>query len=129
MNMNASKRYLLGGGVVAVIVIGLIVVAIRPSKHAQAAPTIVPDIEVVQIQQQDVPIVREWIGTFDGLVNDDVRAQVTGYLLKQGYEEGAFVKKGQLLFQIDPRPFQAALDQAEGQLAQAKAQLANAEAV
>ena len=69
------------------------------------------------MQQQDVPIVHEWIGTFDGLVNADVRAQVTGYLLKQGYQEGAFVKKGQLLFQIDPRPFQAALDQAVGQLA------------
>ena len=84
---------------------------------------------MVQVQQQDVPIIHEWIGTFDGLVNADVRAQVTGYLLKQGYQEGAFVKKGQLLFQVDPRPFRAALDQAEGQLAQAKAQLANAEAV
>jgi RND family efflux transporter MFP subunit len=84
---------------------------------------------VVHVQQQDVPIIHEWIGTFDGLVNADVRAQVTGYLLKQGYEEGAFVRKGQLLFQIDPRPFKAALDQAEGQLAQAKAQLSNAEAV
>jgi len=72
--MNASKRYLLGGGVVAVIVIGLIVGTISPSKHAQAAPTIVPDIEVVRVQQQDVPIVHEWIGTFDGLVNVDVRA-------------------------------------------------------
>jgi membrane fusion protein (multidrug efflux system) len=102
MNMNASKRYVLGVGVVAVIVIGSIVGAILLSKHAQAAPTIVPDIEVVQVQQQDVPIVHEWIGTFDGLVNADVRAQVTGYLVKQGYEEGAFVKKGQLLFQIDP---------------------------
>ena len=61
--------------------------------------------------------------------NADVKAQVTGYLMRQGYQEGAFVKKGQLLFQIDPRPFQAALDQAEGQLAQAKAQLATAEAV
>ena len=106
MNMNASKRYLFGGGVVViVIVIGLIVGVIRPSKHAQAAPTIVPDIEVVQVRQQDVPIVHKWIGTFDGLVNADVRAQVTGYLLKQGYEEGAFVKKGQLLFQIDPGRF------------------------
>jgi multidrug resistance efflux pump len=66
----------------------------------------------------------------DGLlVNADVRAQVTGYLLKQGYKEGAFVKRGQLLFQIDPRPFQAALDQAEGQLQQAKAMLGNARAV
>src|SRR5271165_2828132 len=74
-------------------------------------------------------IYGDWTGTLDGLVNADVRAQVTGYLLKQGYQEGAFVKQGQLLFQIDPRPFQAALDQAQGQLAQAKAALANAEAV
>jgi RND family efflux transporter MFP subunit len=130
MNMNASKRYLWGGGVLAVIAIGLIVGAIRPYKRASATLSgTVPDVEVLRVQQQDVPIVHEWIGTFDGLVNADVRAQVTGYLLKQGYQEGAFVKKGQLLFKIDPRPFQAALDQAEGQLAQAKAQLANAEAV
>lgn len=127
--MNASKRYLLGGGIVAVIVIGLIVGAIRPHKHAQAAPGSVPEVEVLRVEPQDVPIVHEWIGTFDGLVNADVRAQVTGYLLKQGYQEGSFVKKGQLLFQIDPRPFQATLDQVEGQLAQAKAQLASAEAV
>ena len=71
----------------------------------------------------------EWIGTLDGLSNADVRAQVTGYLMRQDYQEGAFVNKGQLLFEIDPRPFQAALDQAEGQLAQTKAILANAEAV
>ena len=57
--MNASKRYLLGGGVVAVILIGLTVAATRPSKHAQAAPTDVPEVEVVQVQQQDVPIVHE----------------------------------------------------------------------
>jgi membrane fusion protein (multidrug efflux system) len=129
MNMNASKRYLWGGGVVAVIVVGVIVGAIRPHKHAQAALGSVPEVQVVHVQQQDVPIIHEWIGTFDGLVNADVRAQVTGYLLTQGYQEGSFVKKGQLLFQIDPRPFKAALDQAEGQLAQAKAQLSNAEAV
>ena len=129
MNMNASKRYLWGGGAVALIVIGLIVGAIPPHKHAQAAPRSVPEVQVVQVQQQDVPIIYEWIGTLDGLVNADVRAQVTGYLLIQGYQEGSFVKKGQLLFQIDPRPFKATLDQAEGQLAQAKAQLSNAEAV
>jgi membrane fusion protein (multidrug efflux system) len=129
MNMNASKRYLWGGGVAALAVIGFIVGAIRPHEHAQAAPGSVPDVQVVQVQQEDVPIIHEWIGTFDGLVNADVRAQVTGYLLKQGYQEGVFVKKGQVLFQVDPRPFRAALDQAEGQLAQAKAQLANAEAV
>jgi RND family efflux transporter MFP subunit len=128
--MSASKRYLWSGGVLAVIliVVGLIIGAIRPNKHAQAAPN-VPAVRVVQVEQQDVPIVHEWIGTFDGLVNADVRAEVTGYLLTQGYQEGAFVRKGQLLFQIDPRPFKAALDQAEGQLAQAKAHLADAEAV
>jgi RND family efflux transporter MFP subunit len=92
-------------------------------------PASPPDVEVVQVEQKDVPIYGEWIGTLDGLTNADVRAQVTGYIMKQGYQEGAFVKKGQLLFEIDPRPFQAALDQAEGQLAQAKALLANAKAV
>ncbi len=88
-----------------------------------------PDVEVAQVEQKDIPIFGEWIGTLDGFVNADVRAQVTGYLLRQGYQEGAFVKKGQLLFEIDPRPFQAVVDQAEGQLAQAKAQLATAQAV
>ena len=101
--MNASKSYLLGGGVVAVIVIGLIVGAIRPHKHAQAAPGSVPEVQVVQVQQQDVPIIHEWIGTLDGLVNSDVRAQVTGYLLIQGYQEGSFVKKGQLLWKETSR--------------------------
>jgi RND family efflux transporter MFP subunit len=117
-------------GLACLIVIILIIGAVRPSKHALGSqPVPSPNVAVVQVQQEDVPIYGEWIGTLDGLVNADVRAQVTGYLLKQGYQEGAFVKQGQLLFQIDPRPFQAALDQAEGQLAQAKAALANAQAV
>jgi len=125
-----TKRYLLIGGVLVLIVVGLIVGAVRPFKNALGAqPAQSPTVEVVQVQQEDVPIYGDWIGTLDGLVNADVRAQVTGYLLKQGYQEGAFVRQGQLLFQIDPRPFQAALDQAQGQLAQAKATLANAQAV
>jgi membrane fusion protein (multidrug efflux system) len=128
-NMSkVQKRYLLIGGVLSLIVVALIVGAVRPHQQAGATTT-TSDVEVVQVQKEDVPVYAEWIGTLDGLVNADVRAQVTGYLLKQGYQEGAFVKQGQLLFQIDPRPFQAALDQAEGQLAQAKAALANAEAV
>ena len=127
---NVSKRNLLIGSVLCLTLIGVIVAAMRPSKHASVAPaSVVPEVEVVQVEQEDVPIYGEWIGTLDGLVNADVRAQVTGYLQTQGYQEGAFVKKGQLLFQIDPRPFQAALDQAQGQLAQAKATLANAVAV
>jgi RND family efflux transporter MFP subunit len=111
-------------GVIAVIVIAIV---LRPKPAASAGPP--PEVMVTPVQQKDVAIYSEWIGTLDGLVNADVKAQVTGYLQEQEYQEGAFVQKGQLLFQIDPRPFQAVLDQAEGQLAQANAQLVNAEAV
>jgi RND family efflux transporter MFP subunit len=117
------------GGVLCLVVIGLVIGATRPKHVSGAQPGASPDVEVVQVEQKDVPIYREWIGTLDGFTNADVKAQVTGYLMRQGYQEGAFVKKGQLLFEIDPRPFQAALDQAQGQLAQATAALANAEAV
>ena len=124
------KGILVIGGIVGVLSVALILGAIHPFNKASAtATTTPPAVEVVAVQQKDVPVFGEWIGTLDGLVNADVRAQVTGYLLQQGYKEGAFVRKGQLLFQIDPRPFQAALDQAEGQLLQAKAMLANAQAV
>jgi membrane fusion protein, multidrug efflux system len=87
-----------------------------------------PVVEVIQVEQKDVPIYTEWIGTTDGVVNADIKAQVSGYLLKQDYTEGSFVQKGQLLFEIDPRPFQAVVDQDEGQLAQANGQLAQAKA-
>jgi RND family efflux transporter MFP subunit len=87
-----------------------------------------PEVEVAAVEQRDIAIEREWIGTLDGMVNAAIKAQVTGYLLTQDYTEGSFVRKGQLLFEIDPRPLQAALDQALGQLAQAKAQLAQAKA-
>jgi RND family efflux transporter MFP subunit len=129
MNMNTTlKRILVIGGAVVLVAVGLIFAATR-MKHGSGAPPSSPDVEVVQVEQKDVPIFGEWIGTLDGFTNADVRAQVTGYLLRQGYQEGAFVKQGQLLFEIDPRPFRAALDQAEGQLAQARANLANAAAV
>jgi membrane fusion protein (multidrug efflux system) len=87
-----------------------------------------PEVEVVTVEQRDVPIYREWIGTLDRLVNAAIRSQVTGYLLTQDYSEGSFVRKGQLLFQIDARPLQAAVDQARGQLAQANGQLAQTQA-
>jgi membrane fusion protein, multidrug efflux system len=98
-------------------------------KNTQAANSAEPPVvEVVQVEQKDVPIYSEWIGTLDGLVNADIKAQVSGYLQKQSYTEGNYVQKGQLLFEIDPRPFQAVLDQANGQLAQANGQLAQARA-
>jgi RND family efflux transporter MFP subunit len=97
------------------------------STSGASAPAPV-DVEVVEVQQRDVPIYSEWIGTLDGFDNADIKAQVTGYLLEQAYKEGSFVKKGQLLFQIDPRPFQAALELAQGQLAQSEGLVAQARA-
>jgi membrane fusion protein (multidrug efflux system) len=87
-----------------------------------------PTVEVVKVVQKDVPIVREWVGATDGLVNAKINAQVQGYLIRQNYKEGSVVKKGQVLFEIDPRPFQAALEQAKGQLAINEGQLYTAKA-
>ena len=96
----------------------------KPTPHTPPAPV----VEVASVQQKDVPVYGEWIGTLAGQVNANVKAQVSGYLLSQNYKEGSYVKKGELLFEIDPRPFQAALDQSNGQLAQAQAQLGQYEA-
>jgi membrane fusion protein (multidrug efflux system) len=82
---KVQKRYLLIGGVLGLIVLALTIGAVRPSRKALGAQPSTSDVEVVQVEKKDVPIYAEWIGTLDGLVNADVRAQVTGYLLKQGY--------------------------------------------
>jgi RND family efflux transporter MFP subunit len=111
------------GGVVLVVIVAVVVG--RTKKPAQAAPAPL-QVDVVQVQQQDVPLYSEWIGTTDGMVNADIRAQVSGYLLRKTYTEGAFVKKGQLLFEIDPRPLQAVLNQAKGDLARAESQVEQA---
>jgi RND family efflux transporter MFP subunit len=108
-----------------VVLLGAAACSKRNLREQSSSP---PDVEVARVEQQDVPIYGEWIGTLDGLVNADIKAQVSGYLLKQDYREGSYVTIGQLLFEIDPRPFQAALDQANGQLAQAQGQLAQANA-
>src|SRR5437667_909471 len=91
----------------------------------QARP---PEVEVVQVEQKDVPIWNEWVGTLEGLVNAQIKPEVLGELLRQTYKGGSFVRKGELLFEIDPRTFQAALDQAKAQRANAEGQLAQAEA-
>jgi RND family efflux transporter MFP subunit len=97
-------------------------------KQAQAAPAVppAPEVEVVEVVQRDVPIRQEWVGTLDGMVNAQILAQVTGYLVKQNYREGQPVKKGQLLYEIDPRTFQATLDQAKANLARQQALLTTA---
>jgi len=80
-------------------------------------------VEVATVVQKDVPIYGEWVATLDGYVNAQIQPQVSGYITQQSYKEGSFVRKGQTLFRIDPRPFQAILDQAKAQLAQAQANL------
>jgi len=88
----------------------------------------VPAVDVAPVQQRDVPLTSEWIASLDGYVNAQIQPHVSGYLIRQEYKEGSFVHKGDVLFEIDPRPFQAALDQSEGQLAQAEAQINQAQA-
>src|SRR5438034_6465589 len=114
--------------VVILIPIILIVSGCSGTSAADSVQMPAPTVEVARVQQKDVPIQREWIGTLDGTVNAAIKAQVTGHLLTQNYAEGSFVNKGQSLFEIDPRPFQAAVDQAQGQLSQANGQLAQAKA-
>jgi membrane fusion protein, multidrug efflux system len=95
---------------------------------APAGPPPAMPVTVVQVEPADVPLTGEWVGTLDGYVNAQIQPQASGYLIKQNYREGAEVSKGQVLFEIDPRPFQAALDQANGQLDQAKGQVQQAQA-
>jgi membrane fusion protein (multidrug efflux system) len=94
-------------------------------KAVNAAPP-PPTVEVAPVVQQDVAIPSEWVATLDGYVNAEIQPRVAGYLIRQDYKEGSVVRKGQLLFEIDPRPFKAALDQAKAQQAQAEAQLGKA---
>jgi RND family efflux transporter MFP subunit len=88
-----------------------------------AAPSPPPEVRVAPVVQRDVPVYSEWVATLDGYVNAQVRPQVSGYIIRQNYKEGSLVHKREVMFEIDPRPFQAALDRAKGDLAQAQAQL------
>jgi membrane fusion protein (multidrug efflux system) len=110
--------------------IGILVTAAAVSAAAcgkkEAPPPPPPTVEVAPVVQKDVPVVQEWIGSLDGFVNAEIRPQIEGYVLKRDYQEGYFVHAGDTLFQIDPRQFQAAYDQAKATLAQNEATLANA---
>jgi RND family efflux transporter MFP subunit len=90
------------------------------------SPPAAPTVEVATVIQRDTPIYTDWVATLDGYVNAEIQPRVSGYLIKQNYREGAVVRKGDVLFEIDPRPLKAALDQAKAQLAQAEAQLGKA---
>src|SRR5262249_49157954 len=126
INFLLRHKILIGATLCVTLIALLMAVGGSKSKDKSPAPPPPPNVEVALVERQDVPIYSEWIGTLDGMVNAEIRAQVTGYLLKQRYTEGSFVRKGQVLFEIDPRQFQAALDQSKGDLARAQAQLAQA---
>jgi RND family efflux transporter MFP subunit len=121
------------GGLLALLIVSLIG-GCKDAAKVAAAPE-PPEVQVTPVVQKDVPIYSEWVGTTVGYVTAQIRARITGYLMSQQYTEGSFVKTGDLLFRIDPRPYQAVVDQdqanlgqAQAQLEQAKAQLAQAEA-
>ncbi len=107
--------------VILMVTLGIFASSCNRGRAATAAP--LPEVEVATAEQRDVPVYSEWVATLDGYVNAEIRPQVSGYIIKQDYTEGSLVRKGQVLFEIDPRPFQAALDRAKGDLAQAQAQL------
>lgn len=100
----------------------------KTEAQANAAQTPPPEVAVADVVQKDVPVFQEYVASMDGLVNATILAQVQGYLIRQNYTEGSFVKKGTLLFEIDPRPFQASLDVAKAVLARYEAVLRTAQA-
>jgi RND family efflux transporter MFP subunit len=119
---SASKRKAL-----LIPILALFIAATGCKEKEVAAPPPVPDVEVSAVVMRDVPIYHEWVAVLDGFVNAQMQPEVTGYLLTQKYKDGTFVRKGQLLFEIDPRPFEAIVKQVQGQLAQAQAQLSKTE--
>jgi RND family efflux transporter MFP subunit len=127
--VNHAVRFLSGdvprrrAGAVFLAVAALSIFVPGCNKSQATTATPLPEVEVATVEQRDVPVYSEWVATLDGYVNAQIRPQVSGYIIKQNYTEGSLVRKGQVLFEIDPRPFTAALDRTKGDLAQAQAQL------
>lgn len=116
-----------GLAMIAVMGAGALLGCGRNEVSAHAGPMPAMPVSVVRVEPSNVPVTDEWVGTLDGYVNAQIQPQASGYLVSQEYREGSLVHKDQVLFQIDPRPFEAALEQAQGQLGQAQAQLGLAE--
>ena len=131
MNVGAGQNFTVAGDAVRARRAGIAVVlaalgaAFASGCNSRGAPPPQPPsaVSYVNVTQKDVPVIGDWVATLDGYTTAQIQPQVTGYLVKQNYREGSFVHKDDVLFEIDPRPFQAVLDQAKGQLAQANAQL------
>jgi len=122
-----SLGYEAGSKFVLVLLLAAVLSALGCGNTNPATAVTTSEVEVASVLQEDVPIFSEWVATLDGYVNAQIQPQVTGYIIRQTYKEGSLVRKGQILFQIDPRPFQAVLDQANAQLAQTQAQLGKTE--
>jgi len=120
--MHQLKRFLLTKVLLFILLAVFTLAAIGCGGTRATAPP-APEVRVAPVVQQDVPVYSEWVATLDGYVNAQIRPQVSGYIIKQDYKEGSLVRKGQVLFEIDPRLFKAALDRAKGDLMQAQAQL------
>src|SRR5258707_14124540 len=121
--MHKCSRSILTGLLLFSLVAAFTLAMVGCGRTQAAAPSPPPEVRVAPAVQRDVPVYSDWVATLDGYVNAEIRPQVSGYLIKQNYKEGSLVRKGQVLFEIDPRPFEAALDRARGDLAQAQAQL------
>src|SRR5262249_53980437 len=119
--MTPHRRLLLTSLLISVLAAGC-----RDSRAA--APPPMPTVKVEPVIEQDVPIATEWVGTLIGYVNAQIRARVAGHLISQNYKEGTLVKAGDLLFQVDPRPFETAVDQADARVRLAESQLSQAHA-
>lgn len=119
-----AKPWLVAGGTVTALVL-LLGCGTKAQSNAPPPP---PIVGVMAVEQKTVPIYGNWVASLDGYTNANIQPQVSGYLVRQIYREGSYVHKGDVLFEIDPRPFQADLDRAKGQLAQAKGQLGQAQA-
>ncbi|HEY1469285.1 MAG TPA: biotin/lipoyl-binding protein, partial [Candidatus Acidoferrum sp.] len=101
------SRLLSSAVFITVVALGICVSGCNRGRAAAVTPA--PEVEVATVEQRDVPVYSDWVATLDGYVNAQIRPQVSGYIIKQNYTEGSLVRKGQVLFEIDPRPFQAAL--------------------
>jgi RND family efflux transporter MFP subunit len=122
LHSNATRRWIEHFCQVLLIAAAFLLLVSCEEKKAEAPPP-PPDVDVAEVTQQDVPVYQQWVAQLNGDVNAQIVPKVQGYLLKRNYREGSLVKTGELLFEIDPRPFQASLDQAKADLATADANL------
>ena len=128
-NMTGNRNIFSSAANVSVLAMSALLITACGSRDPRAnSPAPVP-VDAVKVRQGDVPLAGDWVGILDGFINTQIQPQVSGYLIQQNYREGSRVAKNQVLFQIDPRTFQAVVNQAAAQVKQAKGQLAQAKAL